>query len=131
MGKDTKAIIGESSTTVKISAVSNKQYAYTHSGTYTASGENATDYKGTSDYFGGLSWTGGSSWNDTYWGWNGTLATGSNTNKATLASVNTAIQSADANFYSWLDSIGALDKDGRGKTRGTNTWPGAYDATNN
>jgi len=130
-GKDTKAIIGESSTTVAITAVSNKQYAYTHSGTYTASGENATDYKGTSDYFGGLSWTGGSSWNDTYWGWNGTLAGGSNTNKATLASVNTAIQNANADFYSWLNSIGALNKDGRGKTRGTSTWPGAYDGTNN
>ena len=131
LGKDTKAIIGESSTTVAITAVSNKQYAYTHSGTYTGSGENAIDYKGTSDYFGGLSWTGGSSWNDTYWGWNGTLAAGSNTNKATLASVNSAIQSANADFYSWLNSIGALDKDGRGKTRGTSTWPGAYDGTNN
>ncbi len=130
-GKDTKAIIGESSTTVAISAVSNKQYAYTHSGTYTASGENAIDFHGTSDYFGDLAFTSGSSWDDTYWGWNGTLAGGSNLNKASLSDVNAAIQSANADFYSWLNSIGALDKDGRGKTRGTNTWPGAYDATNN
>ena len=130
-GKDTKAIIGESSTTVAITAVSNKQYAYTHSGTYTASGENATDFKGTSDYFGGLSWTGGTSWNDTYWGWNGTLSGGSNLNKASLSDVNNAIQSANADFYSWLNSIGALDKDGRGRTRGASTWPGAYDGTNN
>ena len=125
------AIKFDSSSTVSVTAVSNKQYTVSDANLYNASGENATDFRGTSDYFGGLSWTGGSSWNDTYWGWNGTLATGSNTNKATLASVNTAIQSANADFYSWLNSIGALDKDGRGKTRGTNTWPGAYDATNN
>ena len=125
-----KAIQSDNSSTTTVSAVSNKMYSHNH-GTYTASGENATDYKGTSSYFAGLSFTGGSSWNDTYWGWNGTLATGSNTNKATLASVNTAIQSANAGFYSWLESIGALDKDGRGKTRGSSTWPGAYDGTNN
>ncbi|MBO7511047.1 MAG: right-handed parallel beta-helix repeat-containing protein [Bacteroidales bacterium] len=130
-GKDTKAIIGEGSTTLTISAISNKQYAYTHSGTYTPSGENATDYKGTSGYFGSLSYTGGTSWNDSYWGWNGTLSTGSNTNKATLVSVQTAINTANADFYAWLTAIGATDKDGRGKTRGSDTWPGAYDGTNN
>ncbi len=130
-GKDTKAIIGESSSTVTISAVSNKQYAYTHSGTYTPSGQNATDYKGTSSYFGSLSFTSGTSWNDSYWGWNGTLSTGSNTTKATLASVQSAINTANSAFYSWLTAIGANSKDGRGKTRGTNTWPGAYDGTNN
>jgi len=130
-GKDTKAIIGESSSTVSINAISNKQYAYTHSGTYTASGENAIDFHGTADYFGELSYTSGSSWNDSYWGWNGTLAGGSNLNKASLSDVNAAIQSANADFYSWLDSIDALNKDGRGMTRGSSTWPGAYDGTNN
>ena len=125
------AIKFDSSTTVAVTAVSNKQYSVSDASLYSASGENATDFRGTSNYFGGLSWTGGSSWNDTYWSWNGSLSGGSNTNKATLSSVNTAIQSANGNFYSWLDSIGALDKDGRGKTRGSSTWPGAYDGTNN
>ena len=129
--KDTKSIVGESSSTVTINAISNKLYSYVHSGSFVGSGENATDFKGTSDYFGGLSWTGGTSWNDTYWAWNGTLAGGSNTNKATLSSVNSAIQSANADFYSWLDSIDALNRDGRGMSRGTTTWPGAYDGTHN
>ena len=125
------AIKFDSSTTVAVTAVSNKQYSVSDASLYSASGENATDFRGTSNYFGGLSWTGGTSWNDSYWGWNGTLATGSNTNKALLSDINTAIQNANGNFYSWLDSIGALDKDGRGKTRGSSTWPGAYDGTNN
>ena len=131
MQNDTKSLVGESSSTCAVTAISNKQYSYVHSGTFTESGENATDFRGTTDYFGGLAFTSGTSWNDTYWGWNGTLATGSNLNKATLTSVNTAIQSANSDFYSWLNSIGALDKDGRGKTRGASTWPGAYDGTNN
>lgn len=127
----TKALMFDGTCTVAVTGVSNKHYAVSSESNYNASGENAIDYKGTSSYFGGLSWTGGSSWNDSYWGWNGTLATGGNTNKATLASVNAAIQTANADFYSWLDTIGALDKDGRGKTRGNDTWPGAYDGTNN
>ena len=31
-------------------------------------------------------------------------------------------------FCSWLESIGALDKDGRGQTRTGTWWPGAYQA---
>ena len=45
----------------------------------------------------------------------------------TLENVKTAINEAEPAFYSWLDSIGALAKDGRGNPRGATTWPGAYD----
>lgn len=43
------------------------------------------------------------------------------------AEVSSAINSRSAAFYSWLDSIGALGKDCRGKTRANPTCPGAYD----
>lgn len=45
----------------------------------------------------------------------------------TLEAVMAAINSADNGFYTWLEGIGALTKDGRGNTRGTTTWPGAFD----
>ena len=126
----TNSIMNKSANTMTL--IWNKMTACNHTASPTLTEtNNCTDYKGTSSYFGGLGYTTGSSWDDSYWGWNGTLATGSNTNKALLSDINTAIQSANGNFYSWLDSIGALDKDGRGKTRGSSTWPGAYDGTNN
>ena len=60
------------------------------------------------------------------WTWNGTL-TGTNSNMlAATADVNTEIQSADADFYSWLNSIGALGKDINGNSRGATSWPGCY-----
>ena len=79
-----------------------------------------------SDHFGDLAWTPGASAGGSYWGWNGTL-TGGNTEMDTLENVKTAINEAEPAFYSWLDSIGALAKDGRGNPRGATTWPGAYD----
>ena len=58
--------------------------------------------------------------------WNGTL-TGTNSNMlAATADVNTQIQSADADFYAWLNSIGALGKDINGRNRGATSWPGCY-----
>jgi hypothetical protein len=36
------------------------------------------------------------------------------------------IQSANANFYNWLNTVGGLNKDQRGTTRSATTWPGAY-----
>jgi len=58
--------------------------------------------------------------------WNGTL-TGTNSNMlAATADVNTEIQNADADFYAWLNSIGALGKDIRGNNRGATSWPGCY-----
>ena len=75
------------------------------------------DYYATSSSFG--------SWSAPY-SWNGTL-TGTNSNmKAATADVNTEIQNADADFYSWLNSIGALGKDINGNSRGEMSWPGCY-----
>lgn len=75
------------------------------------------DYYATSASFG--------SWSAPYM-WNGTL-TGTNSNmKAATADVNAQIQSADADFYAWLNSIGALGKDINGKDRGATSWPGCY-----
>ncbi|MBO4535667.1 MAG: hypothetical protein J5702_00520 [Bacteroidales bacterium] len=113
----------------------NKISAVLNSGNYTPGTGSASNFKGTSSYFGGLgsSMTEGNpaKWDNCYWSWNGTLATGGDLTKAALTDVNSTIQTADAGFYSWLNSIGALDKDCRGKTRGATTWPGAYDGTNN
>ena len=75
------------------------------------------DYYASSSSFG--------SWSAPYT-WNGTL-TGTNSNMlAPTADVNTQIQNADADFYSWLNSIGALGKDINGTSRGTTSWPGCY-----
>ena len=83
-------------------------------GADTGSGHN---YYASSASFGGWS---------APWTWNGTL-TGTNSNMlAATADVNTEIQSADADFYSWLNSIGALGKDINGNSRGTTSWPGCY-----
>ena len=94
--------------------------------TYNTAGTESDGFTGNSSCFGSLAWTGGSSWNDSYWAWNGTLSGGDNTGKASLADVKSAIQSADSGFYTWLNGLGALDKDGRNQARATTTWPGAY-----
>ena len=75
------------------------------------------DYYATSASFG--------SWSAPYM-WNGTL-TGTNSNMlAATADVNTQIQNADSDFYTWLNSIGALGKDIKGNSRGATSWPGCY-----
>lgn len=75
------------------------------------------DYYATSASFGG--------WSAPYT-WNGTL-TGTNSGmKAATADVNAQIQNADADFYAWLNSIGALGKDIAGNNRGATSWPGCY-----
>lgn len=75
------------------------------------------DYYATNASFG--------SWTMPYT-WNGTL-TGTNSNMlAATADVNTQIQNADADFYAWLNSIGALGKDINGNNRGATSWPGCY-----
>ena len=113
----------------------NKMSTVLNGDNYTPGDGSASDFKGTSSYFGGLgsAMTEGNpaKWDNCYWSWNGTLETGSDLSKAALADVNTTIQTADSGFYTWLDSIGALTTDCRGKARGTTTWPGAYDGTNN
>lgn len=74
--------------------------------------------------------SGSEAWDKYYWSWNGTM-TGTNNTMATLANVNKKIQDLAPDFYDWLGTVDGLNKDCRGKTRGTYTWPGAYDGTNN
>lgn len=75
------------------------------------------DYYASSSCFGG--------WTMPYT-WNGTL-TGTNSNMlAATADVNAEIQNADADFYAWLNTIGALGKDIAGNSRGATSWPGCY-----
>ena len=91
------------------------------------SGTSSKDFVGNSDYFAGLQAEYPSeSGKQFYWSWNGNILKGTNTAKATLEAVNTAIQTADADFYSWLQSVGGDVNDALGNARGTETWPGAY-----
>ena len=58
--------------------------------------------------------------------WTGTL-NGTNSDKfAPTATINSAIQDVDADFYTWLESIDALGKDIEGNQRGATSWPGCY-----
>ena len=75
------------------------------------------DYYATSASFG--------SWTMPYM-WNGTLSGTNSGMLAATADVNTEIQNADADFYAWLSSIGALGKDINGNSRGATSWPGCY-----
>ena len=59
-------------------------------------------------------------WDGKTWIWENTTMT------TPTASVNAAIQAYDADFYTWLSSIGALGKDCYGNPRGENSWPGSY-----
>lgn len=95
--------------------------------TINQTGTNSVGFMGNSSYFGALEWVSGNAVSNTYWGWNGALTGGENTNMANLADVKAAIQTADADFYTWLNSLGALDKDARGEARAATTWPGAYE----
>ncbi len=113
--------------TTKISAGGPKLPVYCWYSKISKEGDNRTawtedtgsghDYYATNASFG--------SWTMPYT-WNGTL-TGTNSNMlAATADVNTEIQNADADFYSWLNSIGALGKDINGRDRGATSWPGCY-----
>ncbi len=63
----------------------------------------------------------GLTWNGRTWVWNGLSAAISRTNE-----INAALRAADADFYSWLEGIGAIGKDMAGRSRGEYSWPGAY-----
>ncbi|MBO7510606.1 MAG: hypothetical protein J6T35_05415, partial [Bacteroidales bacterium] len=92
-------------------------------GTDTGSGH---DYTANSTSFSGYVAPGVSPNYYKYMYWNGTM-TGTNSGmKAATADVNTAINSADSDFYTWLNSIGALGKDINGRSRGATSWPGCY-----
>lgn len=98
---------------------------------------NSTDgYNALASAFGGLTENANANgtYADNYYSWNGTMSgipSGSQNNKAQLSDVNAQIQTSDADFYTWLNTIGALDKDQLGNARGAETWPGAYDGSNN
>ena len=64
--------------------------------------------------FNGLSWDGKT------WIWENASMT------TPIASVNAAIQEYDPDFYAWLSSIDALNRDLYGNPRGENSWPGSY-----
>lgn len=76
------------------------------------------DYYGTPAYFADLN---GYMWNGTMTGTNSTML-------APTADVNSAIQTADSDFHSWLQGIGALGVDIDGNSRGTTSYPGCYQA---
>ncbi|MBR5700483.1 MAG: hypothetical protein IKX37_05255 [Bacteroidales bacterium] len=116
--------------TPTITAVSNKMSNFVSVTPDIVSGTNATDFKGSSSYFGGLNYVSASepAWNNCYWSWNGTLASGSDLTFDTAANIKAAIQAADSDFYSWLETVEGLTKDGRGNARPASGqwWPGAY-----
>lgn len=92
-------------------------------GTDTGSGHN---YTANSTSFSGYVAPGVSPNYYKYMYWTGTM-TGTNSGmKAATADVNTQINSADSDFYTWLNSIGALGKDINGRSRGATSWPGCY-----
>ena len=76
------------------------------------------DYYGTPAYFADLN---GYMWNGTMTGTNSTML-------APTADVNSAIQTADSDFHSWLQGVGALGVDIDGNSRGTTSYPGCYQA---
>lgn len=83
-------------------------------------------FANTSDYFGGLQWMSGSSYASNYWNWTGALSGGANLSMCPAATAVEYIGKISG-FKSWLESIGALDKDQLGTDRGTaEWWPGAY-----
>lgn len=58
-----------------------------------------------------------------YYFWNGTSPEFTQTNKADVVS-----QISSTDFYTWLNSIDALDVDIRGVSRSSGYWPGSYQA---
>ena len=89
-----------------------------HEGSFTYTTGAGDDLTAYASSFPGLVWgEDGWAWNGAY---SGTAALGS------TATINTAIQTFDADFHAWLSGIGALGKDIRGNDRGATSWPGSY-----
>ena len=114
---DGNSIYFENAITVE-GAMYNKTSPVNNNADWGADTGSGHDYFAKSGYFGAL---------DGYM-WNGTM-TGTNSNMfAPTADVNAAIQTADSDFYNWLQDVGALGVDISGKNRGTTSWPGCYQA---
>ena len=112
-GGDTQTALTVSGSYNKMSPMNNQK-----PGTVTYTQGTGDDLNVYASSFPGLNWDG------KCWAWNGGYS-----GSAPLAqtnAVNTAIQSFDADFYNWLQSIGALGKDMRGNDRGATSWPGSY-----
>lgn len=60
--------------------------------------------------------------------WDGSMTGTNSTVLAPTSEINNAIQVANADFYNWLNEIGALGKDINGNSRGATSWPGCYQA---
>ena len=85
---------------------------------YTGSGDTSGKVKAD---LGALSWDA----SVFAWKWNGTVSGGYT--PITSGDFATAIGSGSSTFKSWLQSIGAINKDQLGTDRGSgNWWPGAY-----
>lgn len=88
-------------------------------GSTSYSGSADTAGKAASD-FGGLAWDA----TNFVWSWNGNLSGHSGISASAFSS---AVSNGSSQFKAWLESIGALDKDQLGTSRGSaNWWPGAY-----
>lgn len=127
-GKD---VFTRNAGTVTLNAISNKATSY-KGVTANTSGTEGIGFKGNSTYFKDLSYVTNAdpSWNNCYWSWNGSLKEDLNTEKDTAANIIEAINTADSDFKSWLDTVEGLTKDGQGNIRGEGEWwPGAYQGT--
>ncbi len=87
-----------------------------------------SSYSGSGDVEGKSSADFGAlAWDATYfiWTWDGTLSGGFS--GITASAFASALNSASPDFKTWLQEIGALDKDQLGNARGSGAWwPGAY-----
>jgi hypothetical protein len=95
------------------------------------SGSSLNEY-GTSEYFGELKWNCNESnptYENSYWSWNGKRPI-TKKGLSTLANMNNDLNNTAPEFYTWLNSVGAIGVDQRGKPRGTFSYLGAYDGTN-
>ena len=84
------------------------------------SGSGDVEGKSSAD-FGALAWDA----TNFIWTWDGTLSGGFS--GITASAFASALNSASPDFKTWLQEIGALDKDQLGNARGSGAWwPGAY-----
>ena len=112
-GGDTQTALTVSGSYNKMSPMNNQK-----PGTVTYTQGSGDDLNVYASSFPGLEWDG------RCWAWNGGYS--GSAPLAQTSVVNAAIQTFDANFYNWLQSIGALGKDMRGNDRGATSWPGSY-----
>ena len=110
----------------------NKLTALKSSGNFSKDGNGTgTNFWGNTTSFAGLAYSNPATptWDNCYWSRSGgsdTTGTDGNVDKVSLSNIKTKINNAHSGFYNWLNSIGALDVDGRYNPRTSYSWPGAY-----